>query len=59
LNDHGFIIAKSGAGSHNAETSYFGSLTQKALARFQKANGIAPAVGYFGSITRGVINGMK
>jgi len=31
---------------------YFGTLTQSALASYQAANGIAPAVGYFGPITR-------
>lgn len=30
---------------------YFGSLTRSALAAYQTANGISPAVGYFGPIT--------
>lgn len=31
---------------------YFGALTKTALAAYQAANGISPAAGYFGSITR-------
>jgi peptidoglycan hydrolase-like protein with peptidoglycan-binding domain len=53
LNTHSFVIAATGNGSPNYETTYFGALTQKALAKFQKANNITPAVGYFGPITRG------
>jgi peptidoglycan hydrolase-like protein with peptidoglycan-binding domain len=52
LNSHGFPIAPTGAGSSGYETGYFGILTQAALARFQKANGITPAIGYFGPVTR-------
>lgn len=55
LNNQGFVIAKSGPGSPGNETDYFGVLTQKALAAFQKKNNINPASGFFGSITRGVI----
>jgi len=36
-------------------TGYFGSLTTAALAEFQKAQGIAPAFGYFGAKTRAFI----
>ena len=39
-------------------TNYFGNMTKAALAKFQAANGISPAVGYFGAITRGSVNGM-
>ena len=39
-------------------TTYFGSMTKAALAKFQAANGIAPAVGYFGSITRAKVHSM-
>lgn len=39
-------------------TGYFGPLTQAALAEFQAAVGIAPAVGYFGPKTRVYINGL-
>lgn len=56
LNTNGFVVAESGAGSRGKETDYFGSLTQNALIKFQKANNITPAAGYFGSKTRGVVN---
>lgn len=36
-------------------TGYFGSLTQRALAEYQSAHGIAPASGYFGPLTRSYI----
>ena len=36
-------------------TEYFGTLTQAALAEYQAAHGIAPAFGYWGSITRAYI----
>ncbi len=39
-------------------TGYFGAQTQAALAAWQAANGIAPAAGYFGPITRAKVNGM-
>jgi len=39
-------------------TGYFGVQTQAALAAFQAAHGIAPAVGYFGPSTRAQVNGM-
>ena len=37
-------------------TGYFGAQTQTALAQYQAANGIAPAAGYFGPITRAKVN---
>src|SRR3989344_2314470 len=58
LNSKGFTVATSGAGSVGNETSYFGGLTAAATAKFQAANGISPAVGYFGPITRGKVNSM-
>lgn len=39
-------------------TGYFGAQTQAALAKFQADNGISPASGYFGPITRAKVNGM-
>jgi hypothetical protein len=39
-------------------TSYFGAMTQKALAKFQAANNISPAAGYFGAKTRAFVNSM-
>lgn len=35
---------------------YFGSLTKAAVAKWQAANGIAPAAGYFGAISRAKAN---
>ncbi len=35
---------------------FFGQLTRKALAEYQEANGIVPAVGYFGPVTRQILN---
>ena len=35
---------------------YFGSLTKVALAKFQAANNISPAAGYFGPKTRAIVN---
>lgn len=37
-------------------TGYFGAQTQAALAAYQAAKGISPAVGYFGPITMAYIN---
>lgn len=52
LNAKGFSVAAKGPGSVGQETTTFGTMTQSALAAYQKANGIVPAGGYFGSITR-------
>lgn len=56
LNQSGFYVASSGAGSPGNESTYFGPATQDALSRFQRANGISPAAGFFGVITRTFIN---
>ncbi len=55
LNTLGFLVAESGPGSPGNETTSFGPLTRDALAKFQAANGISPASGYFGPITRAFI----
>ncbi len=39
----------------NVAYGYFGSLTRMAVASWQEANGITPAVGFFGPISRAVI----
>jgi peptidoglycan hydrolase-like protein with peptidoglycan-binding domain len=39
-------------------TGYFGTQTQAAVAAYQAANGISPAAGYFGPITRAQVNSM-
>ncbi|RJQ35304.1 hypothetical protein C4566_01005 [Candidatus Parcubacteria bacterium] len=56
LNQSGFYVATSGAGSPGNESTYFGPATQDALARFQRANNISPAAGFFGVITRTFVN---
>ena len=40
-------------------TGYFGVQTQAALAAYQAANSIVPAVGYFGPITRAHVNNQQ
>ncbi|OGG58618.1 hypothetical protein A2765_02755 [Candidatus Kaiserbacteria bacterium RIFCSPHIGHO2_01_FULL_56_24] len=52
LNSHGAQIAASGAGSPGNETSYYGGLTKAAVAKWQAANGVSPAAGYWGPVTR-------
>ncbi|MBC7767118.1 peptidoglycan-binding protein [Arenimonas sp.] len=59
LNLKGFIVSRVGPGSIGNETAFFGSATRAALVRFQNANRIYPAVGFFGPITRGFITKMK
>lgn len=56
LNTNGFSLRASGSGSLGEETTYFGSATQNALARYQKKFGITPSIGYFGPKTRAYVN---
>ena len=56
LNSQGFAVSKTGAGSLGEETLVFGPATRAALIKFQKAKKIDPAIGFFGSITRGFVN---
>jgi peptidoglycan hydrolase-like protein with peptidoglycan-binding domain len=58
LNTHGFTIAPNGPGSAGNETDLFGPATQAALIAFQKAQGINPALGYFGPLTKKTIEAM-
>jgi ELWxxDGT repeat protein len=55
LNSKGFTVSPSGPGSKGNETQMFGALTKNALAKFQAANNITPAAGYFGPITRALV----
>lgn len=57
LNNNGFIIAKSGAGSPGLESSAFGPLSKVALTAFQKQFGLTES-GVFGSETREKVNSM-
>lgn len=59
LNTHGSPVATSGVASLGNETSFFGELTKIALAKFQKDNGVSPATGYFGPLTRAKVNQMQ
>ncbi len=56
LNTHGYPVAITGPGSPGFETTKFGKLTREALIKFQFAKGIVPSVGFFGPVTRGVVN---
>ncbi len=58
LNAKGYTVAASGAGSLGNESSYFGTLTQSALAKYQAANGVVPSVGYFGVLSRASVHSM-
>ena len=59
LNNNGFTISKSGPGSKGNETNCFGSLTKKALIKYQnfykdqilKPVGLTQGTGYFGQST--------
>jgi hypothetical protein len=53
------LISKGDLTGVSAPTGYFGSLTVAALAKFQAANGISPAAGYFGPKTRAFVNAMS
>ncbi len=55
LNKNGFIIAQTGPGSLGNETNKFGGATKAALIKFQKANDLSPAIGYFGPLTRALV----
>ena len=52
------IASGASAGAPGYETSYFGPATRAAVVKFQLKNGISPAVGYVGAITRAKLNSM-
>ncbi len=52
LNSIGYSVSNTGLGSQGNESTYFGPATLSAVIRWQKANGISPALGYFGSISK-------
>ncbi len=64
LNTQGFTISLSGPGSAGNETTYFGRLTQTALARYQEAHALqiltplrlTKGTGIFGPSTRTFVN---
>jgi hypothetical protein len=55
LNAHNYLVATTGAGSSGLETTKFGSLTKKALIKFQLANSLV-GDGLVGPKTRAVLN---
>src|SRR3990167_6308068 len=56
LNSNGFTITTSGGGAAGNETTEFRSLTKAALIKWQQAEGISPASGYFGAKSRQAYN---
>lgn len=56
LNTLKLDVANSGPGSPGSETTYFGTLTRAAVAKWQTANGVNPPAGYFGTISRAKYN---
>lgn len=52
LNSKGFLVSASGVGSPGQETNIFRDGTEAAVKKWQQANGVSPASGYFGTLSR-------
>lgn len=52
LNANGYVISTTGAGAPGKETGEYKSLTQAAVMKWQTANKLSPASGYFGPKSR-------
>lgn len=52
LNSAGFTIATEGVGSPGRETNQLKDKTRDALIKWQRANNLSPAIGYFGPASR-------
>jgi len=57
LNNNGYTLAQTGAGSPGAETSYFGPITLAAVRAFQVGHGWTPA-NQVGPLTRAALNAL-
>lgn len=58
LNANGYTVSASGVGSLGNESTTFGGKTKLALTAFQKTNGIVPSTGYFGPLTRKLLQNL-
>lgn len=66
LNDNGFVLSLSGAGSPGNETMFFGNRTKDSLRKYQEAYaefilaplGLTEGTGYFGGLSRSYINAL-
>jgi len=54
LNSTGYVVSTSGAGSSGSETDSFQTKTKEAVKKWQIANGIYPATGNFGPLSKSV-----
>lgn len=52
LNDAGFQLAETGPGAPGSETTLFRDGTKAAVIKWQTANSVSPASGYFGTLSR-------
>lgn len=55
LNDNGYTVTLSGAGSKGNETKLFGPATKRAVTKYQADHNL-PATGFFGPLTRALFN---